>query len=79
MNINNLNFKGPTWDDLSDFLDKLEELGELKKISAEVDPKHEVGAICRKLNMIKGPAVLFTNVKGSRIPVVGQLLAIIAD
>ncbi|MDP6180175.1 MAG: UbiD family decarboxylase, partial [Desulfatiglandales bacterium] len=39
------------------------------------DPKHEIGAICRKLNMIKGPAVLFTNVKGSRVPVVGQLLA----
>lgn len=64
-----------TWDSLKDFLDRLEEFGELKRISTEVDPKHEIGAICRKLNMIKGPAVLFENVMGSDIPVASQLLA----
>lgn len=64
-----------SWDNLSDYLAELEKLGELQRISVEVDPKHEIGAICRKLNVIKGPAVLFEHVRGSKIPVVGQLLA----
>jgi 2,5-furandicarboxylate decarboxylase 1 len=63
------------WKDLAGFLDTLEGEGELKRIAAEVDPELEIGAICRKLNVLKGPAVLFTNVKGSGIPVIGQLLA----
>lgn len=63
------------FDNLADFLDRLEESGELHRVSVEVDPKHEIGAICRKLNITKGPAVLFEKVKGSKIPVVGQLLA----
>ena len=63
------------YDNLSDFLSRLEELGELQRVSAEVDPKYEMGAICRKLNMIGGPAVLFENVRGSNISVVSQLLA----
>jgi len=64
-----------TWDNLSDYLDELDRQGELRRISAEVDPEHEVGAICRKLNITKGPAVLFEKVKGSKIPVASQLLA----
>src|SRR5581483_1011786 len=61
--------------DLRQFLDVLEREGELKQISAPVDPKHELGAICKILNERPGsPAVLFENVKGSKIPVVGQLL-----
>lgn len=64
-----------TWDDLSDYIAELERQGELQRISVEVDPKHEIGAICRKLNLTRGPAVLFEKVKGSKMPVVGQLLA----
>src|ERR1051326_5530044 len=61
--------------DLRQFLDALEREGELKQVSAPVDPKHELGAICKILNERPGsPAVLFENVKGSKIPVVGQLL-----
>jgi UbiD family decarboxylase len=49
--------------------------GELQKITAAVDAKHEIGAVCKILNERAGsPAVLFENVKGSTIPVVGQLL-----
>jgi UbiD family decarboxylase len=41
-----------------------------------VDPKHELGAICKIFNeRPNSPALLFENVKGSTIPVVGQLLA----
>src|SRR5215470_2860885 len=61
--------------DLRKFLDTLERGGALKQISAPVDAKHEIGAICKILNERPGsPAVLFENVKGSKIPVVGQLL-----
>src|SRR3972149_12253616 len=63
------------FDNLADFLERLEQAGELRRVSVEVDPRHEIGAICRKLNVTRGPAVLFEKVKGSRIPLVSQLLA----
>src|SRR5437870_1668752 len=62
--------------DLRQFLEVLEKEGELRRVKASVDPRHEIGAICKVLNERPGsPAVLFENVKGSAIPVVGQLLA----
>ena len=62
--------------DLREFLDNLEKEGELHTIAAQVDPKHELGAICKIFNeRPNSPALLFENVKGSTIPVVGQLLA----
>jgi len=61
--------------DLKQFLKVLEREGELQRIQAPVDAKHEIGAVCKILNERPGsPAVLFENVKGSAIPVVGQLL-----
>jgi UbiD family decarboxylase len=62
--------------DLHEFLKILEEEHELVKIKAEVDAKHELGAICKIHNeRSNSPALLFENVKGHQIPVVGQLLA----
>ncbi|MET0501599.1 MAG: UbiD family decarboxylase [Candidatus Binatia bacterium] len=62
--------------DLRHFLRVLESEGELHKIVTEVDPKHELGAICKIHNeRPNSPALLFENVKGHRVPVVGQLLA----
>ena len=62
--------------DLREFLKVLEEEHELQKIKVEVDPKHELGAICKIHNeRPNSPALLFDNVKGHKIPVVGQLLA----
>jgi len=62
--------------DLHEFLKVLEEEHELVKIKAEVDAKHELGAICKIHNeRPNSPALLFENVKGHKIPVVGQLLA----
>src|ERR1051325_4580321 len=62
--------------DLREFLDNLEKAGELHTVAAQVDPKHELGAICKIFNeRPNSPALLFENVKGSTIPVVGQLLA----
>ncbi|HWO41982.1 MAG TPA: UbiD family decarboxylase [Candidatus Eisenbacteria bacterium] len=62
--------------DLRQFLSLLETEGELKRIKAPVDPKHELGAICKIQNeRANRPALLFENVKGSTVPVVSQLLA----
>jgi UbiD family decarboxylase len=62
--------------DLREFLKVLEEEHELQKIKLEVDPKHELGAICKIHNeRPNSPALLFENVKDQKIPVVGQLLA----
>lgn len=62
--------------DLREFLKVLEEEHELTKIKAEVDPKQELGAICKIHNeKPNSPALLFENVIGNKIPVVGQLLA----
>jgi UbiD family decarboxylase len=62
--------------DLREFLKVLEEEHELQKIKVAVDPKHELGAICKIHNeRPNSQALLFDNVKGHTIPVVGQLLA----
>jgi 2,5-furandicarboxylate decarboxylase 1 len=62
--------------DLHEFLKVLEEEHELAKVRVEVDPKHEIGAICKIHNeRPNSPALLFEKVKGHGIPVVGQLLA----
>jgi UbiD family decarboxylase len=62
--------------DLRQFLKVLEAEGELQRITTEVDPKHELGAICKICNeKPNSPALLFENIKGNSIPVVGQLLA----
>ena len=56
---------------LREFLDTLEKEGELKRVCTEVDPKHEIGAICKILNETSNSeAVHFENVKGTTIPVV---------
>ena len=62
--------------DLRQFLQLLESERELHRVRAEVDPKHEIGAICKIHNeRPNSPALLFEKVKGSAMPVVGQLLA----
>ena len=62
--------------DLRELLKVLEEEHELQRIRVEVDPKHEIGAICKIHNeRPNSPALLFENVKGHTIPVVGQTLA----
>lgn len=59
--------------DLRDFISKLEQAGELKRISVEVDPKLEITEICDRTLKIGGPALLFENPKGFDMPVLGNL------
>ncbi|MDP3177641.1 MAG: menaquinone biosynthesis decarboxylase, partial [Spirochaetaceae bacterium] len=54
--------------DLQDFVAALEKRGELKRISAEVDPELEITEIADRVMRAGGPALLFEKVKGSSYP-----------
>ncbi|MDP5074805.1 MAG: UbiD family decarboxylase, partial [OM182 bacterium] len=59
--------------DLRDFIDLLESKGELKRISMEVDPVLEITEISDRTLRAGGPALLFENPKGSKIPLLANL------
>ena len=59
--------------DLRDFIAALEAQGELKRIKAEVDPYLEITEICDRTLRAGGPALLFENVKGHDMPLLGNL------
>jgi 4-hydroxy-3-polyprenylbenzoate decarboxylase len=59
--------------DLRDFIEALEAKGELKRVSAEVDPYLEITEICDRTLRAGGPALLFENVKGHDMPLLGNL------
>jgi 4-hydroxy-3-polyprenylbenzoate decarboxylase len=51
----------------------LERTGQLKRIDVEVDPYLEIGAIQRRVYRNGGPALLFTRVKDTDFPLLGNL------
>jgi 4-hydroxy-3-polyprenylbenzoate decarboxylase len=59
--------------DLRDFIEQLEQQGELKRISLEVDPDLEMTEIADRTLRQGGPALLFENVKGHSVPVLANL------
>ncbi len=59
--------------DLREFLDVLRKESDLIEISVEVDPHLEIAEIHRRVIAQGGPALFFTNVKGSKFPVVTNL------
>src|SRR5690606_37916310 len=58
---------------LRSFLKQLRQEGELHTIDTSVDPYLELAEIHRRVIDQGGPALLFTNVKGSSFPVVTNL------
>ena len=54
--------------DLREFVKRLEAAGELKRISAEIDPVLEITEITQRVTRAGGPALLFERPKGSRTP-----------
>ena len=60
--------------DLRDFLRKLEKEGELKRLSAEVDPVLEITEISDRTVKRGGPALLFERTKGSRFAAVTNMV-----
>ena len=59
--------------DLRDFIAQLEQMGELKRVALEVDPKLEMTEFCDRILKREGPAILFEKPKGHSIPVLGNL------
>ena len=59
--------------DLRDFIDALEQRGELVRIAAEVDPRLEMTEIADRTLRAGGPALLFENPKGHDTPVLANL------
>lgn len=59
--------------DLREFIDQLEKMGELKRITLPIDPVLEMTEICDRTLRQGGPALLFENVKGHDVPVLGNL------
>ena len=60
--------------DLREFIQRLEKEGELKRISTEVDPVLEITEITDRVTKSGGPALLFEKPKGSRIPLLINML-----
>jgi len=61
--------------DLREFIAALEKAGELKRITFEVDPKLEITEFADRSVKTGGPALLFENVKGSKMPVLVNAFA----
>jgi 4-hydroxy-3-polyprenylbenzoate decarboxylase len=60
--------------DLREFIRKLEQEGELKRIGVEVDPVLEVTEITDRVTKAGGPALLFEKPKGSSYPLLINML-----
>ena len=68
---------GPASQDMRSFINLLEKRGQLRRITAPVDPDLELAAISDRVLAIGGPALLFENVIGSKIPIAINLLGTI--
>ena len=59
--------------DLRDFITQLEQLGELKRVTVPVSTHLEMTEICDRVLRAQGPALLFENVAGHKMPVLANL------
>lgn len=59
--------------DLRETIKAVEEAGELRRVSVSTDPDLEIPEILRRVMYAGGPAVLFEDVKGHSMPVLGNL------
>jgi 4-hydroxy-3-polyprenylbenzoate decarboxylase len=61
------------YSDLRDFLQQLEQRGELKRLAVEIDPYLEMTEVCDRTLKAGGPALLFEKPRGHAVPVLGNL------
>ncbi len=59
-------------EDLSEFIEKLDKAGELKRVKTQVDADLEISEILSRVMYSKGPAILFENVKNYNMPVLAN-------
>ncbi|ACK67594.1 UbiD family decarboxylase [Rippkaea orientalis PCC 8801] len=60
--------------DLREFINQLEQRGQLRRIKALVDPDLEIAEISNRMLQAGGPGLLFENVKGSNFPIAINLM-----
>jgi 4-hydroxy-3-polyprenylbenzoate decarboxylase len=65
---------GVAYKDLREFIARLEKGGELKRITAQVDPVLEVTEITDRVTRAGGPALLFERPLGSKSPLLINML-----
>jgi len=63
----------PVYDSQRQFLQMLEQRGDLRRIKPPVSPAFEITEICHRTIRKGGPALLFENPTGGNMPVVGNL------
>jgi 4-hydroxy-3-polyprenylbenzoate decarboxylase len=62
-----------TFESLRDYMEALDNAGQLKRVKANVSPNLEVAEIMRRAMYAQGqPALLFENVQGSAMPILGN-------
>ena len=61
------------WGDLRQFSEALVSSGQLKSVPQSISPQLQVTALCHRSLLKDGPALLFENVQGSEIKVLGNL------
>ena len=59
-------------EDIHELIEVFEKAGELKRVSTQVDSELELAEILRRTMYEKGPALLFENIKGYDMPVLGN-------
>ena len=59
-------------EDLNQFIEEIDKIGQLKRVTTQVDANLEIAEILRRIMYANGPAVLFENVKGYNMPVLGN-------
>lgn len=59
-------------EDISEFVEKLEKAGELKRVKTQVDSNLEVSEILSRVMYSNGPAILFENVKNFDMPILAN-------
>jgi 4-hydroxy-3-polyprenylbenzoate decarboxylase len=62
-----------SYHDLRDFIQLLEQRGQLKRIQSPVDPYLEMTEVCDRTLKAEGPALLFENPTGYNIPLLANL------
>ena len=61
--------------DLREFLNLLEREGELRHVTRPVSTRFEISAGIRRMSDVNGPSLIFDNVMGHNMPVVGGIFA----
>ena len=61
------------WGDLRGFTEALKTAGQLKTVTQPVSPHLQVTALCHRSLLNNGPALLFENLQGYDMPVLGNL------